>query len=192
MLEIISKSIFEGEKMNKLTMMALITTILLVACNENNQDKNTQLEQPKALASESAEPIVTGNVREVSDSLTHEHANSRKKRLSNIAYTLNIDLISVTDAYNGTVDLSFDLKTNKQNLTVDFTGGTVTKVEVNGARVSVNYSGYFITLPAESMLVGSNIVHISYQHPYDQDGTGLHRFVDPEDGNTYLYNYLWP
>ena len=40
--------------------------------------------------------------------------------------------------------------------------------------------------------MGNNLVHITYQHPYDQDGTGLHRFVDPEDGNTYLYTYLWP
>jgi aminopeptidase N len=167
--------------------------MMLVACNDNNQDKNTQIKQVKSIVDESEETHVTPtNVREVSDSLTQEHANSRKKRLSNINYTLNIDLISVTDAYSGTVELSFDLKTNKQNLTVDFTGGTVDKVKVNGAEVSVDYSGYFITIPGESLIEGNNLVEISYQHPYDQDGTGLHRFVDPEDGNTYLYTYLWP
>jgi aminopeptidase N len=178
--------------MNKLTVLALIIAILLMACNGNNQDANTQIEHPKALVSENVEPIVTNELRDVSDTLTQEYADSRKKRLSNIDYTLSIDLISVTDAYNGTVNLTFDLKSNEQNLTVDFTGGTVAKVEVNGAQVAVDYSGYFITLPSESLLVGSNLVDISYQHPYDQDGTGLHRFVDPEDGKTYLYTYLWP
>ena len=192
MLESISRLIFGGEKMNKLTIMALVTIILLVACDDNSQDENTQVEQPKTLNSESAQPIIAASVREASDTLTQERAASRKKRLSNIAYTLNIDLISETDAYQGTVNLAFELKSNEQNLTVDFTGGTVAKVEVNGAQISVDYSGFFITLPAESLVVGNNLVNISYQHPYDQDGTGLHRFVDPEDGNTYLYTYLWP
>ncbi|MDH5622161.1 MAG: aminopeptidase N, partial [Gammaproteobacteria bacterium] len=55
-----------------------------------------------------------------------------------------------------------------------------------------DYNGYFITLPAGQLRPGANTVEIAYRRPYGSDGTGLHRYVDPEDGLTYLYTYLWP
>ena len=58
--------------------------------------------------------------------------------------------------------------------------------------VATNYNEYFIIVPATALQDGSNTIDIDYRHPYDEDGTGLHRFVDPEDGLTYLYTYLWP
>lgn len=130
--------------------------------------------------------------REVTDALTQERAIARKSRVSNIAYTLDIDLISDPDAYRGRVDAAFDLTSNDTPLTIDFAGGAVSSVNINGAAVDVDYNNYFVTLPAEALAEGRNNISISYAHPYDHDGTGLHRFIDPEDGNTYLYTYLWP
>ena len=159
-------------------IMGLMFVVLLTACNQIKQiNQNNQADS---------------QAREVADKLTQELAISRKARVSNIAYTLDIDLVTRPDAYQGKVNISFDLSSNDKNLTIDFTGGSVYAVKINGADVVVNYSGYFITLPSDSLMIGNNRIIISYAHPYDQDGTGLHRFVDPEDGKTYLYTYLWP
>ena len=65
-------------------------------------------------------------------------------------------------------------------------------VAINGVSTTADYNGYFITLPAEQLQPGSNTVELAYSHPFGRDGTGLHRFVDPEDGRTYMHSYLWP
>jgi aminopeptidase N len=58
--------------------------------------------------------------------------------------------------------------------------------------VPVTYNGAFLTLPAQALREGSNSVFVAHEHAFGEDGTGLHRFVDPEDHRTYLYTYLWP
>ncbi|MFT4938441.1 MAG: aminopeptidase N [Paraglaciecola sp.] len=156
-------------------LIGLTFSLLMVACSQVEETKETQ-----------------SSAREVADKLTQEQAISRKERVANIAYTLDIDLVGEADAYRGTVSITFDLVGASKDLSVDFSGGTVSNIELNGAEVTVDYNGYFVTLPANALNNGHNEVSITYQHPYDQDGTGLHRFTDPEDGKTYLYTYLWP
>jgi aminopeptidase N len=126
------------------------------------------------------------------DQLSELEAMARKARVSNIAYTLEIDLASETEFYSGTVVAEFDLSANDGPLDIDFTGGSVGAVTVNGESIAVNYNGFYVLLPSSALRVGQNRVAIDYSHPFDQDGTGLHKFVDPEDGNVYLYTYLWP
>ncbi len=175
----------------KAVYLVVIFTVLLSACQQGHETTQTIETKPKVTTT-NEQSITSEPVREHADKLTRQVADSRKSRISNVAYTLDIDLISLADDYQGQVDITFELNNKSQNLTVDFTGGTVADVEVNGQEVAVNYSGYFITLPAESLQVGSNQVSITYSHPYGQDGNGLHRFIDPEDGETYIYTYLWP
>lgn len=126
------------------------------------------------------------------DQLSESEAIARKARVSNIAYVLDIDLVSLPDAYRGTVTASFDLSGTGGALEIDFTGGSVSEVLINGERLEPDYNGFFVTLPESALRAGPNEVRIDYSHPFDQDGTGLHRFVDPEDGRSYLYTYLWP
>jgi aminopeptidase N len=134
----------------------------------------------------------SANDRPATDQLSQNQAIARKARVSEVSYTLDIDLISLGDAYQGSVTVGFMLGDNDTSLNVDFTGGIVTQVILNGETLEADYNGYFISLPANYLNIGINEAIITYSHPYDQDGTGLHRFVDPEDGNTYLYTYLWP
>lgn len=126
------------------------------------------------------------------DQLSQAEAIARKERVSQIAYVLDIDLVTLPDAYQGSVDIQFELTDAAVPLEADFTGGSVSAVMVNGENVPVDYNGFFITLPPSALSAGSNSVSIEYQHPFAQDGAGLHRFVDPEDANTYVYTYLWP
>lgn len=158
--------------------------VVLISCSGNSVTKKTT-PQIKVEAN-------IGPAREIADKLTQKHANARKLRVSNIEYTLDIDLISKVNAYSGQVEIEFDLKDRDDDLTIDFSGGKVYSTVINGKEQAVNYSGYFITLSADSLIKGRNKIIVDYSHQYDQDGTGLHRFVEPEDNRTYLYTYLWP
>lgn len=164
--------------MRRLTSLFLFVSIsLLIGCSE-------QPESSSATASVSTRPAL--------DQLSQSEAIARKARVSNISYVMDIDLVTLDDAYQGSVTSRFDLSDADSTLEIDFTGGSVSAVIANGESLEPNYNGFFITLPQSSLLAGQNEVTIEYSHPYDQDGTGLHRFVDPEDDRTYLYTYLWP
>lgn len=162
------------------TLLAILSTLFLVGCGE-------PATAPVADTGGDDYPI-----RPALDQLSQAEAIARKARLSDISYVMDIDLVSLSDAYQGSLIANFMLSDNARPLEIDFTGGVVAAVTVNGETVQTDYNGFFITLPAAKLIAGPNTVAIDYSHPYDQDGTGLHRFVDPEDGRTYLYTYLWP
>ncbi|MCB1671297.1 MAG: aminopeptidase N [Pseudomonadales bacterium] len=126
------------------------------------------------------------------EQLSQSEALARRNRVSRLTYDLNIDLVSLPDSYQGAATLRFDLSDNDTPLDIDFSGGNVSGISANGRNIDVNYNGYYILIPADALAVGGNELSISYSHPYDQNGTGLHRFVDPEDGKTYLYSNFWP
>ena len=130
--------------------------------------------------------------RPVADALDRETANARKARISRLGYDAHIDIAASDEELVGNLRVSFELSDAAADLTLDFTGGTLAAVTINGRREAADYNGYFLTLPAEQLRAGANTVEISYRRPYGHDGTGLHRFVDPEDGLTYLHSYLWP
>lgn len=159
----------------------LVSVSLLSYCSEENESVIQNNDQPLVRSS-----------RPALDQLSQEEAIARKQRVSNVSYNLDIDLVSEQDIYQGQVISQFNLVGADAPLTIDFTGGDVSQVEVNGNTIEVQYNGFYVELPPSALTEGLNQVAISYSHPYDQDGTGLHRFVDPEDGNTYLYTYLWP
>lgn len=158
-------------------LLTIFSCLFLVACGE------------QAVTSTS-----TGDnsVRPALDQLSQAEAIARKARVSDISYVLDIDLVGLADSYQGNIAANFTLTDNDRPLTIDFTGGSVNGVVVNGEALEPDYNGYFVTLPPPALIAGRNEVLIEYSHPFDQDGTGLHRFVDPEDDRTYLYTYLWP
>jgi len=166
-----------------------LVPILLFAVLSNCSEQPSQKMDILGGLNTSAEELQS---RPALDQLSQLEAAARASRVSNVSYDLNIDLVSAVDSYQGLVTLQFDLDDTNSSLNVDFTGGSISTVEANGEAIEVDYNGFFVRLPEAALEQGSNVVTIEYSHPYDQDGTGLHRFVDPEDGNTYLYTYLWP
>ncbi|MCZ6853820.1 MAG: M1 family aminopeptidase, partial [Gammaproteobacteria bacterium] len=137
-------------------------------------------------------PVPPGGERVATDALTRIEADARAKRLANLRYAVSIDLTTGARAFAGEVSISFELSDADAPLTVDFSGAEDLEVTLNGRSVNVPYNGYFLTLPEAVTHEGENVLTVSYLHPYSRDGTGLHRFTDPEDDLTYLYTYLWP
>jgi len=126
------------------------------------------------------------------DALDKTTADVRAARVSDVSYDVSIDLSDGDEAFTGEVFIEFALSNAESDLTLDFNGGTLLEVKVNGEVISPEYNGFFITLPAEQLKTEQNLVVISYSRPYGHDGTGLHRFKDPEDGLNYMHSYLWP
>ena len=141
---------------------------------------------------DSAAPAATGSDRAAVDALDRETAENRARRISNVHYDLAVDIAAAGESFAGDVTIAFDLSDVSRDLTIDFSGGSIESVALNGAPVDAGYNGFFITVPAAGLVQGPNEITIEYRRAFVRDGTGLHRFVDPEDGLTYLYTYLWP
>lgn len=132
------------------------------------------------------------SARSVADRLDRQTADSRKARIADVRYELYLDIHGGNDRYSGELTASFTLNDASKALIVDFGGGRVNQLVVNGRPLRPDYNGFFLTLPAETLQQGANSVFAAFEHPYSEDGTGLHRFTDPVDGRHYLYTYLWP
>ena len=137
-----------------------------------------------------AEPVAQARV--AAALLTEEHARERSARVGGVAYDLAFELDGEADEFSGRASINFELKDAARDLTVDFVGGTVLQVVLNGKGVDAAYNGYFLTLPAQALAVGPNTVEIAFSHPYSSDGDGLYRFRDPVDGRDYLYTNFEP
>ncbi|MCH8200101.1 MAG: aminopeptidase N, partial [Chloroflexi bacterium] len=77
------------------------------------------------------------------------------------------------------------------DLFLDFRGQRIERLDVNGEPVEADWSGYRLVLPA-AVLRSHNTIAIAYENEYDHGGEGFHQFVDPEDGERYLYTNLEP
>lgn len=89
--------------------------------------------------------------------------------------------------FTGVARIHFNLSDASRPLTLDFVGGEVDTVRVNGKEVATDYNGNFITLAAQDLSIGRQSLEIHYHHAYVRDGQGLHWFRDTEDNTTYLY-----
>jgi aminopeptidase N len=119
------------------------------------------------------------------------YAEFRAKEISDIHYDLKID-ISQPDMFSGVVRAEFEL-VQPVDLTMDFWGGEVTQVLVNGDKVAkIDYNKFFIGLREKDLQAGKNNVEITFKQFYSKTGVGLYRFVDPEDNNVYIYSDFEP
>ena len=125
--------------------------------------------------------------------LTQQAAKERSKRVTNVSYQLELTLPAEEKTFHGHALIHFSLSSNVAPLRLDFTQGQINSLLVNGKRLShVNYQNNFILIPATHLKSGSNTVDIDYSHAYSQDGTGLYRYVDPEDNKVYIYSQFEP
>ncbi|MCR2818710.1 aminopeptidase N [Microbacterium sp. zg.Y1090] len=104
---------------------------------------------------------------------------------------VELDLTGAVDAdrtgFPTVSELTFEARTDET--WVDFLGEAVERVEVNGVSVPVDWDGARIRLTG---LAPQNRVRIVARGAYSRSGEGLHRFVDPVDGETYLYTQYEP
>ncbi|AOS96009.1 Aminopeptidase N [Microbulbifer aggregans] len=177
--------------------VTLLSAAILSACGakDNGETVNTG-DQPAPVSESitSAEPeAAKSSGRADAPELTDQYAKWRKQQIANVDYSISVALDDKNESFSGTVIADTKLaKALEQPLTIDFTGGRVESVAVDGKEVPFQYNDYFISIAPEHLKTGDNQIRITYSHPYSTDGSGLHRFQDPEDGNVYLYTHFEP
>lgn len=97
------------------------------------------------------------------DALDKNTADARKARISNVEYDALIDIAASEEDIVGQLSIQFELSDATSDLTLDFTGGTLNSLRVNGAIITDDYNGYYITLPAEQLELGTNTVIVAYR-----------------------------
>ncbi|GAA4483094.1 aminopeptidase N [Microbacterium panaciterrae] len=123
--------------------------------------------------------------------LTRTETAARSASIDLHRIRLELDLSGAVDqgqtGFPTSSTLEFDATTDAT--WVDFLGEGVQSVMVNGQPQEVRYDGARIALRG---LTAHNTVEIRATGAYSRSGEGLHRFLDPVDGKTYLYTHDEP
>jgi aminopeptidase N len=121
--------------------------------------------------------------------LSLEEARRRAALISDVAYRIALDLTGESALTAETV-VRFRCAEPGAETFLDATAAEVRTIELNGARLPADaWTGTRVRLPA---LQAENEVRIVATCPYNRTELGMHRFVDPADGNVYLHTHFEP
>ncbi|MCO8302005.1 aminopeptidase N, partial [Streptomyces sp. RKCA744] len=133
------------------------------------------------------------------ENLTRDEARERAKLLAVEAYEVALDLRSAVGEHTGTGPRTFRSTTTIRfrcaepgaATFADLLAPAVTSVRLNGRELdpAAVFDGSRIALDG---LAAENELVVDAQCAYSRTGEGLHRFVDPEDGEVYLYTQYEP
>ncbi|WP_235927563.1 M1 family metallopeptidase [Sandarakinorhabdus rubra] len=118
-------------------------------------------------------------------------ARHRARQLSDVHYDLALDLTG-TDRADGQVTARFTWRAGSGDVVLDFRGGPITDLRVNGRAVPAVMRNGHVRLPARALRGGSNSLTARFSTPIAAAGAAIIRFEDTSDGQTYLYTLLVP
>ncbi|MFE0464737.1 aminopeptidase N [Kitasatospora sp. NPDC058965] len=120
--------------------------------------------------------------------LTREEARTRAELLSVDAYDIELDLSSARDSgtFRSTTVVRFTATRPGADTFVDLVAPSVHEITLNGAPVEL--SAFADSRIALTGLAAENELRVVADCAYTNTGEGLHKFVDPVDGETYLYS----
>lgn len=117
--------------------------------------------------------------------LTSIEAADRSAILKIDNYKVDLDLTTGDETFNSKAVITFSATPGSDTF-IDAIAKRIITATLNGAAVDVaNYDGESIFL---KNLAASNELVIEMEAIYSKTGEGLHRFVDPADGEVYLYS----
>ncbi|MGY0061769.1 aminopeptidase N [Streptomyces sp. LZ34] len=133
------------------------------------------------------------------ENLTRDEARERARLLAVDSYDVALDLRSAVGEHTGAGPRTFRSTTTVRFRCaepgaasfVDLLAPRVTTVRLNGRELDPEavFDGARIALDS---LAAENELVVDAQCAYSRTGEGLHRFVDPEDGQVYLYTQYEP
>ncbi|WP_441249857.1 aminopeptidase N [Kitasatospora sp. McL0602] len=119
--------------------------------------------------------------------LTREEARTRAELLHVDAYDITLDLSAAREGgtFRSTTVVRFTATTPGTSTFIDLVAPGVAEIELNGEQLPLDsFADSRIALPG---LRADNVLRVVADCAYTNTGEGLHRFVDPVDGETYLY-----
>ncbi|SDB79833.1 aminopeptidase G. Metallo peptidase. MEROPS family M01 [Raineyella antarctica] len=130
-----------------------------------------------------------------SANLTRAEAEQRSADIEVHAYDIDLDLAVAPDpgatGFASTTTITF--LSAGEDVRLDFIGEAVLAVMVNGQDRDLDGLWDGSALHLTGLLPNrTNRVQVRAIAAYSRTGQGLHRFVDPVDGETYVYSHLEP
>ncbi|MBB3667006.1 aminopeptidase N [Garicola koreensis] len=136
------------------------------------------------------------------ENLTREEARARSAAISVSHYQVHADLSDAAGENAATypvetrIDLTYTPTHDDAGLSdyifLDYIGASVESLSINGEPrpIDTHVGGARILLSGLSE--GQNVVEIRSHSRFSRSGEGMHRFVDPSDGQVYLYTQYEP
>ncbi|EAS02858.2 peptidase M1 family aminopeptidase (macronuclear) [Tetrahymena thermophila SB210] len=121
--------------------------------------------------------------------LTEKQAQLRSSIVlaGSVNYHLRIKLLKGPN-YQGLITVRFFALKHTDEVFLDFTGKTILGMSINNNQVeNIDWDGNFLKL--KGVKQGRNEILVHYENKYDNDGNGLHSFID-EDKKQYIYTNL--
>ena len=127
--------------------------------------------------------------------VTRAEAAARSALLTVHSYEVDVDVRGATDpartGYPVTTTVRFDCAQPGASTHLDYIAESVDAVELNGRTLDVAAVAGDARIRLDD-LEASNTVVVRGTSAYSRSGEGMHRFVDPADGQTYLYTQYEP
>ncbi|MFE3687775.1 aminopeptidase N [Streptomyces sp. NPDC059095] len=132
------------------------------------------------------------------ENLSRDEARERAELLSVEGYDVSLDLRSAVGeapagprTFRSLTTIRFRSARPGASTFADLIAPSVTSVTLNGRALDVAevFDGSRIALDD---LAADNVLVVDAQCAYSRTGEGMHRFVDPEDGEVYLYTQYEP
>ncbi|HEU0206458.1 MAG TPA: aminopeptidase N [Pseudolysinimonas sp.] len=120
------------------------------------------------------------------ENLTRLEAQERKAILSVESYVVDLDLTTGPDTFRSTTTVRFTAQGGTTTF-LDAVTAKVHSITVNGSEVDPAAASDNVRIALEG-LTEHNTVTVVADFAYTNTGEGLHRFVDPVDGEVYLYS----
>ncbi|MGW7315258.1 aminopeptidase N [Streptomyces sp. NPDC054865] len=134
------------------------------------------------------------------ENLSRDEAHERAELLSVDGYEVVLDLTSAVDeaepadgprTFRSVTTVRFRAATPGASSFADLIAPSVNSVTLNGQRLDPGsvFDGTRIALDG---LAAENVLVVDANCAYSRTGEGMHRFVDPQDGEVYLYTQYEP
>lgn len=119
------------------------------------------------------------------ENLTRIEAQERRDIVDTHSYEVSLDLTQGAEVFGSRTVVRFGA-TEGADTFIDLIARTVRSITLNGTDVPV--SAFADSRIALTGLAAENELVVDADGEYTNTGEGLHRFVDPVDGEVYLYS----
>lgn len=123
--------------------------------------------------------------------IPRELAAKRARQVSDLRYHLSFTLKRAAESSAGREELRFHLKYSTA-LVLDFRGGSVTNLIVNGDPLPIKAGNGHIELAANALRAGDNVLTMNFRAPVGLAGKAITRYEDKDDGSEYIYTLFVP
>ncbi len=119
--------------------------------------------------------------------LTEPEAAERAATIEVVGYDVTLDVTSGNGTFRGISTISFACTGESRSTFIELASATVHSATLNGDDVDISEWSPETGLPLTG-LAADNVLIVDADFAYSTSGQGLHRAVDPTDGEVYLFS----